>query len=152
MNDPVSLFVEIIKVLNEESCLHIETASLVESASDVLHLVTDTIGINSYLDDDEEIHFEEEHATLSKGTIPFGQNYQEIKEFAEEALDSEDEKIRTLFEKVRFLEESWDLDVSPCCGSVTIHVFQMAFGNSKSPFYEDPDKRETYDQTEGPMW
>jgi hypothetical protein len=93
--------------------LYLEEAPDVESDDDALNMVTEEIGISSYIEDSEEIYFEEEHASISKEKIPFGENYPDIKEFKEKALSSDDPVLKKLFENVRFVEESWTLDVSP---------------------------------------
>ena len=60
--------------------LYLEEAPDVESNDDALNMVTEEIGISSYIEDTEEIYFEEEHASISKEKIRFGENYPDIKE------------------------------------------------------------------------
>jgi len=71
---------------------------------------------------------------MSKEKIPFGQNYPDIKEFKEKALASDDLVLKKLFENVRFAEESWTMEVSPHCGSVTICAIRMLCDKEESPY------------------
>ena len=145
-------FAEILTILEKELELYLEEAPDVESDDDALNMVTEEIGINSYIEDTEEIYFEEEHASISKEKIPFGENYPDIKEFKEKAMSSDDPVLKKLFEHVRFVEESWTLDVSPHCGSITICAIKMVYEKEESPYYESQDLRDISDNTFGPMW
>ena len=142
----------ILTTLEKKLELYLEEAPCLESDSDALQLVTEELEVNSYIEDSEEIYFEEEHASISKEKIPFGQNYPEIKEFKEKVLSSDDPVLKKLFENVRFVEESWTMDVSPHCGSVTICAIKMVYEKEESLYYESQDLREISDETCGPMW
>jgi hypothetical protein len=90
-------FAEILTILEKELELYLEEAPEVKSDDDALNMVTEEIGISSYIEDTEEIYFEEEHASISKEKIPFGENYPDIKEFKEKVLSSDDPVLKKLF-------------------------------------------------------
>ena len=145
-------FEKILTTLEKEIELYLEEAPSLESDSDALQLVTEGLEVSSYVEDSEEIYFEEKHASISKEKIRFGENYPDIKEFKEKVLSSDDPELKKLFEHVRFVEESWTLDVSPHCGSITICAIKMVYEKEESPYFESQDLREISDNTFGPMW
>ena len=134
----------------------LEEAEKPKNKSEALYLVTETIEINSYLDDDEEIYFEEKHAKFKSRKVKFGTHYPKIKQFISDALkskDAENSKLVFAIKDVEFCEHEWESTVEPHCGSVTNYVIKIRCEEeNESFFYEDPDEREIHDKTFGPMW